>query len=251
MNTRRPRSVTPLRVLAETRRLPDHQYMDRPTLDWIASRPPTGPRPPIIPSGVSAMALIPEPDWFASTKIIDGIHGIRHNARVSLLTAVLADHHGLAHEQARTLCAAAACHDCRRRNDRDDPGHGDRAAVWFRGHQSLIRDALRQPIDDVDERRAATAVELHDIDYARLSGEQQHSYRDARVMTDMLKAADALDRYRLPLQRWWPDPARLRIAIPAWIRPFAHDLVVAGERARLDDAPLDEALPIPGTSSGR
>jgi len=53
---------------------------------------------------------------------------------------------------------------------------------------------------------------------------------------------DCLDRYRLPLARWWPDPSHLRIVIPAWLHPVAFDLVVRSEQARLDGATNHGAL---------
>ncbi|MFJ6138601.1 hypothetical protein [Kitasatospora sp. NPDC092286] len=74
--------------------------------------------------------LVPDASWFAGPAVIDSIHGARHNARVSLLVQLLARHHGLDHDSALALAAAAACHDCHRHHDRDDRGHGRRAAGW-------------------------------------------------------------------------------------------------------------------------
>jgi hypothetical protein len=51
-----------------------------------------------------------------------------------------------------------------------------------------------------------------------------------------------MDRYRLPLTRWWPDPSRLRIAVPDWLHPHAFDLVVRSEKARLEGATHNQAL---------
>ncbi|MFF2042796.1 hypothetical protein ACFVVX_20430 [Kitasatospora sp. NPDC058170] len=65
MITSTPRSDgAPLRELAEAGRLPDHQYMDRATLSWIACNRPTGP-------GIGAtlphrpLLLVPDDSWFA------------------------------------------------------------------------------------------------------------------------------------------------------------------------------------------
>jgi hypothetical protein len=32
------------------------------------------------------------------------------------------------------------------------------------------------------------------------------------LQTKILKTADALDRFRLPKEKWWPDPARMPLA---------------------------------------
>ncbi|MCX4752577.1 hypothetical protein [Kitasatospora purpeofusca] len=68
--------------------------------------------------------LVPADTWFAQPQLVDSIHGIRHNARVSLLAGLLAQEYGLDPDHTAALCTAAAVHDCRRRDDRDDPGHG-------------------------------------------------------------------------------------------------------------------------------
>ncbi|MEZ0092504.1 hypothetical protein [Streptacidiphilus sp. EB129] len=75
-----------------------------------------------------ALMLVPKVACFADARLADSIHGVRHNARVSLLTSVLAIELRLDAGDAAALRAAAAIHDRRRRDDRDDPGHGQRAA---------------------------------------------------------------------------------------------------------------------------
>ncbi len=45
-------------------------------------------------------------------------------------------------------------------------------------------------------------------------------------MVDLLKAADALDRYRLPRNRWWPDLSRARVTVPEWLPALAFDMLL-------------------------
>ncbi|MEU9045083.1 MULTISPECIES: hypothetical protein [unclassified Kitasatospora] len=216
--------------------------MDQDTLAWIArnrleasAAPPTLPHPPLM--------LVPDVTWFAEAQLVDSIHGIRHNARVSLLAGLLAQEYGLDRDHTAALCAAAAVHDCRRQDDRDDPGHGQRAAAWFTRNQHTVTSTMlgRQLLPDLAER-AATAIGLHDLPYAGFTPQQNLAYRSAPHLVDLLKAADCLDRYRLPLIRWWPDPSHLRIAIPDWLHRVAFDLVVRSEQARLDGATNRGAL---------
>ncbi|MGW1039486.1 hypothetical protein [Streptomyces sp. NPDC002547] len=231
-----------LRELAEGRQLGDHQDMDQATLDWITSnRPASFPDRPARPPH-AALLLIPPTDWFADARLAGSIHGVLHGARVSVLASLLAGEHGLGRAETAALSVAAAVHDCRRRHDRDDVGHGRRAARWFAQHHQIVSRAFGHRLLVGLIAPAATAVALHDVPYGAFSPEQVRAYEQARHFTDLLKAADCLDRYRLPLDRWWPDTTRLRIRVPAWLPPVAFDLVTASEQHRLDGASPAEAL---------
>jgi len=232
--------MTALRELAQTRCLPDHQVMDQTTLEWITENRPAGPAAPGLPDRL--LILVPEATWFVHAELVDSIHGARHNGRVSLLVSLLARQTGLDGDETAALCAAAAVHDCRRHNDRDDPGHGQRAAAWLMANPGPVTTALRRHVPRRLLGSAVIAIALHDIPYESFTDQQTADYERCRPMVDLLKAADALDRYRLPLRRWWPDLTRLRVQIPTWLPPLSHDLVVASERARLDGASHQEAL---------
>lgn len=52
----------------------------------------------------------------------------------------------------------------------------------------------------------------------------------------MVKAADALDRYRLPKLKWWPNAQYVREPAFDQLRGLAFDLVLASERAYLAGA---------------
>ncbi|MFJ9522784.1 hypothetical protein ACIRPK_31620 [Kitasatospora sp. NPDC101801] len=215
--------------------------MDQDTLTWIAgNRPEASAAPPTLPH--PPLMLVPDVTWFAQPQLVDSIHGIRHNARVSLLAGLLAQEYGLDRDHTAALCAAAAVHDCRRRDDRDDPGHGRRAASWFTRNQHALTLMLGRELPPDLSQQASAAIGLHDVPYAGFTPQQNLAYRRAPHLIDVLKAADCLDRYRLPLTRWWPDPSHLRIVIPAWLHPVAFDLVIRSEQARLNGATNRGAL---------
>ena len=242
MTSRTPKpGAASLRELAESRSLPAHQVMDQDTLAWIArNRPEASAAPPTLPH--PPLMLVPDATWFAEPRLVDSIHGIRHSARVSLLAGLLAQEYGIDRDHTAALCAAAAVHDCQRRDDRDDPGHGQRAAAWFTRNQNAVTTMLGRELPPDLSQQAASAIGLHDIPYAGFTPQQNLTYRRAPHLIDLLKAADCLDRYRLPLTRWWPDPSHLRIVIPAWLHPVAFGLVVRSEQARLDGATNRGAL---------
>ncbi|WP_424892380.1 hypothetical protein [Streptomyces sp. XH2] len=231
-----------LKDLADRRALPVHQQLDPGTVEWIAEHRPATfaampPRPTYQP-----MMLTPDASWFTSVEQSDGLHGVRHGARVSLLASVLAHEHGLDGETEAALCVAAAVHDCRRRDDRTDAGHGQRAAGWFAQHAGSVTTCFGLRLSADCLLQATTAIALHHLPYEHFTLTQARAYRRARQVTDLLKAADCLDRYRLPALRWWPDTARLRTPVPDWLHPLAFDLVVRSERARLDGAGHESAL---------
>ncbi|BFV58366.1 hypothetical protein KCMC57_up34700 [Kitasatospora sp. CMC57] len=215
--------------------------MDQDTLAWIArNRPEPSAAPPTLPH--PPLMLVPDITWLAESRLVDSIHGVRHNARVSLLAGLLAQEHGLDRDHTAALCAAAAVHDCRRHDDREDRGHGWRAAGWFTANQTAVGSLLGRTLPPAVAALAADAIGLHDVPYTAFTAEQKRGYQQAPHLTDLLKAADCLDRYRLPLTRWWPDPSQLRVIIPAWLHPVAFDLVVLSEQARLDGATNHGAL---------
>lgn len=241
MPDRTPQDLPCLRELAQERRLPAHQPLDRVTFEWIvSSRPVNFDAAPSLPR--PGVMLVPDRSWFTAPRLADSHHGIRHNARVSLLAALLAEEQGLDNDDIAAVCVAGAVHDCRRLDDREDPGHGQRAASWFLRHTATVTGILHQDVPAASLHRAAQAIALHDVPYDRFTAWQKHAYRDAPHLVDVLKAADCLDRYRLPLQRWWPDLTRLRIPVPDWLPPAAFALVVRSEQAALDGATHHRAL---------
>ncbi|MGW1280721.1 hypothetical protein ACWD4V_27670 [Streptomyces tsukubensis] len=243
-------------ALAARGQLPPHQYPDRPTLDWIAAhRPRLGPSSHPVP-GPATRALIRRsatpPHWTAEPRLADSLHGIRHAMRTAALAGVLAAANGLDAADTAVAVVAAAVHDCRRRHDRDDPGHGERAAHWLtaRADEVWAHFGLPAPAPHT-VARAATAVRLHDVPYEDFapgngdSGQRPYnhvSYEEHRAVCDLLKAADALDRYRLPKASWWPDTRRVRQPAFDTFRALAFDLVVGSERARLAGAGSADAV---------
>lgn len=228
------RSDEPLVTLAEQRRLPRHQFMDPLTLRWIAEHRPNLPPDPVAhpPIAVTRYALIPC-RWYAHPRLADSIHGIRHGARVAILAAHLARLANLPASEVMESVIAGALHDCRRNHDRDDLGHGLRAARWFAERPINLLAHLPPSRRDIRHAVVATAVELHDVDYRTFTAGQQERYEVAPVVCDIVKTADALDRYRLPKLKWWPNHDFLRLIPPSWLHRYAFDLMLETEQYRL------------------
>lgn len=230
-------------ALAARKQLPQHQFIDHATVRWIEANRPALPETsiPALPS--ASQRLVYRSDipisWLAESALADSLHGLRHAMRTAALAALLADAVALSEEDTATLVLAAAVHDCRRVHDKDDRGHGARAAIWLTNNADTVWSHFHLTAAPQHIDRAATSVRLHDVPYDAFTPDDLTDYTRARRLADLLKAADALDRYRLPRLSWWPDLSHVRVDVFDALRPIAFELVVASEAAHL--AGIDSA----------
>lgn len=237
------RSSDPLVALAAQRRLPRCQVMDATTLRWIQDNRPDLPAAPTDnpPMAIARYAIVPS-GWFARMRQVDSIHGVRHGGRVAILAAHLARMLHLPRREAMEAVIAGALHDCQRLHDKDDPGHGARAARWFADRHAQIVASLHPHDHDVRVHVIAAAMGLHDVPYTQFTRRHTQRYAEAKTVCDIVKTADALDRYRLPKLKWWPRHEHLRLIPPPWLHRYAFDLVVTTERNRLQGMSSERAI---------
>lgn len=229
--------ITSLVELAQRQALPAHQHMDKRTVQWIRSNRPTfgngAEMEPPTPGADAIRTLIraatvPAP-WYYTEQTIDSLHGRRHCLRTAVHAAVLLATTNLPLRDHIALVIAAAVHDCRRYNDRSDRGHGKRAAEWLENHSREVTTHFGADLTAARLDLMEAAVGLHDVPYAEFSASQWCAYQRAQQYVDLLKAADALDRYRLPRLSWWPDPKLLKVEPPVTQWRFGFDLVCESE----------------------
>ncbi|MFE2496871.1 hypothetical protein [Streptomyces scopuliridis] len=234
-------STTPLTAslidLAARGQLPLHQHMDRAAIEWISdNRPdlPQGPQPPLRPlsQGLLTRGGLPTL-WLADPRLYMSIHGVRHSMRTAALAAVLAETHHLDDADTATAVVAASVHDCRRRHDKGDRGHGARAAIWLAANADTIWGHFGLTTTPRRIVQAATAVRLHDVPYDAFTTDDRTDHARAERISDVVKAADALDRYRLPKLTWWPNARYVREPAFDEFRSLAFDLVLISEKAHL------------------
>ncbi|MFI1938201.1 hypothetical protein ACH44C_13605 [Streptomyces purpureus] len=232
--------------LAARKQLPHHQYTDPATVRWITANRPVlsdGPPPRLRATSQRLLSRSAIPaGWLAEEKCLDSLHGIRHAMRTAALAALLAESAGLSEDDTATLVLAAAVHDCQRLHDKDDRGHGARAAIWLTDNADTVWSHFGLVATPSRIAAAATAVRLHDLPYDAFSKDDQADHARAEAVCDLLKAADALDRYRLPKLSWWPDPAQVRSEAFNGLRTIAFELVVRSETAWLAGATSSEAV---------
>lgn len=226
--------------LTEQKKLPDFQYMDTETLEWIRkNRPQFSPKDQLIFDKSLVKNLlerfIPSKEWYFDQKEIDTIHGIRHTMRVTTY-AVIYLLAGRKDFIDGNYCAivAASMHDLRRKNDKGDEGHAKRAADWFEKNSKLVSERYTLPLSDQDIEEIYYTVCFHETPYDKIA--QDINYNKYKKSVDLLKACDALDRYRLPKLSWWINDNYLRKIPDESKKAFAFNFVVSSEKAYLETA---------------
>lgn len=232
--------------LAARKQLPHHQYTDSATVEWIKAHRPDFPEAPQPRLGTSSQRLLGHAAiptvWLAEPRLWHSLHGVRHAIRTATLGAMLAEASGMGEDDTAVLILAASVHDCRRLHDKDDPGHGHRAATWLTENTNAVWGHFGLRANPQTVEQAATAVRLHETPYTAFTADDRVDHAQAEHISNLLKAADALDRYRLPKLNWWPDSAHIRAPAFDELRATAFDLVVRSETAHLAGADSVEAV---------
>jgi len=212
--------------------LPKVQHMDKETLDWIRLNKPkfkTVLSDKIIHDDCYRISssYIPRKVWFSDAKKTDTIHGMRHILRVTIHAINLALLCSLDDQQLKNVCIAANLHDIRRLNDKGDENHGLRTADWFKSNLVDIKKHYKISFSGKDAEAIYSAIFFHEVPYTDL--ERKENYKKHKKIVDILKSADALDRYRLPKLKWWIDCEYLKLCPSDLIKCFAYELVIKSE----------------------
>lgn len=132
---------------------------------------------------------------------ITSIHGIEHVARVLLYAILIMSEKPEMNEyEKRLLTTAVVFHDCGRTNDFLDPYHGEKSAK--RMLQIMKEDKETYDYTFKEKELLYTLVKYHCLDdfvgkAAIMENDNIEDKQLALSLYDMLKDADALDRFRL------------------------------------------------------
>ena len=194
--------TTPLYKLAENGELPIHQFMDEETANWLYSQARKTsmkyfefPTSTLQELADIAQNYVPERKEYTHENLSKGIHGQRHAFRVAFYSKLISE---VTSTPFHLLALAAKYHDVRRKTDKLDRGHGQRGADYFLKKVQIGAINLLEP---GDAQRVYNMIKYHEIDLKNLS-DSDEKYRSDIIS---FKAADALDRARLPNLNWWPS----------------------------------------------
>ena len=219
--------------LIQKGKLPLHQFMDLETVNWIKenrpsfniSTPPLNLKPDFLSE---IMKFIPDPTWFILSKKEDSIHGMRHILRVMFHSFHLtSSSENKSSRFFKNSLVASSLHDLRRKNDLMDLYHGKRAARWFKKNISLIENQFEIHLTEEDIKAIYYSMSFHDLPYENIT--KNIKYEQYKDLTDILKTADALDRYRLPSIRLWFKDKYVSVIPSDYLKCIAFQLVINSE----------------------
>lgn len=161
--------------------------------------------------------FIPKNEWFDKNPLI-GIHGLSHTLRVMVYTYILC-------QQKKEIridpfMIAASIHDLKRTKDEREDEHGLNAAKWFLKNKSLFKNINKKEINAI-----VFAVSNHDV-----YGEIKLEGKEKIKMFNILKTADALDRFRLKEKNWWPNQKFIPLKLDKEILNFAKNFSIKTEK---------------------
>lgn len=151
------------------------------------------------------------PEAYANSRSND-LHGMNHTARVLINSLLIAQEMGcLEDNELELLSFAAIFHDCGRLSDDIETGHGERSSKIM-----LKSDIVKDRFDDEELELLSAVITCHDMPdekgYDFIESHISIFYQDAaKIIYDILKDADALDRYRLCGYRYEFDFNYLRL----------------------------------------
>ncbi|KUK83101.1 MAG: hypothetical protein XD98_0434 [Microgenomates bacterium 39_6] len=220
--------------LAKKGDLPTTQFMDWETVSWIEKNRPNFQAEtiaknflPTIKKNLNRFA--PPKAWFFKKERTDTIHGLRHTTRVIANISYLVQENKITNYCLITeALVAASLHDLRRKNDQKDQGHGQRSSCWFIQNNKIVTDYFKVKLTKENVKEIAKAIELHETPYQSMN--QENYRRNNKRIVDLLKSADALDRYRLPKLEWWINDQYLNLVPSNSSKLFAYTLVLKSEK---------------------
>lgn len=232
---------------ADEKILPQLQLIDDETLQWIKQNKPNFKSSYIVNNYLKTIKtavidFFPPRSWFLKKESVDSIHGIRHITRVVANTSYLIQENKITDRRLiNNLLVSASLHDLRRKDDKNDMGHAQRVVNWLNINKNKVLNQYHLNLDCDDFKAISSVVLLHELPYNQFKNKARYN-ESIRIMVDLLKSADALDRYRLPKLSWWIDDKYLVLLPSAGAKKFAYTMVVMSEDNYLKTQKSEESI---------
>lgn len=226
----------PLYKLAIEGDLPKYQYLDIDTVEWITKNIPKD----FLRIDISSIKrkykdlicdlikYLPKEDWYYDERVAKGIHGIMHALRTSVYIHILNNEMNLGLNK-KLLTAIGMLHDIGRREDNSTATHGVLSEQWISKNRETLEDVY-----NIDDEKfiliILLSVKSHDIIYSKIGLDKYDN--NQQLYINILKTADALDRYRLPKKKWWIDDKYLKIIPSTEIKAFSFYFMIYLEKEK-------------------
>lgn len=218
--------------------------MDQETLSWIKNN-----NPHISLSKISnhlqleaknyAHKFVPNTGWFTDTGRTRTIHGKRHLIRVCIYTFLLVKILKFDIRELDTSLVVASLHDLRRETDKSDNGHALKSADWFVNNIEKVSNEFNVKLTKEQEQKIYYGILLHEIPYELIDKAELNKYRNT---INIIKTADALDRYIQPKLKWRLNEDYLMLKPKDELKQFAFDLIVKSEESYLKGASIENSI---------
>lgn len=236
-------SNEPLYIKIKNKNYEDLQILDKETIEWIRKKQETvtinAQRDvtkfvPLKKSFLFKMA--PRDEWFANNSRVKSIHGKSHALRAILFSYIICCLENV--RDYEKYLVAAALHDIKRISDNLDIRHAERASKWFIENKFLFE---KYNFSELEIKEIAYAIKYHDTDYNLIPRGILSKYEK---IINVIKCADALDRFRLPKKKWWPKKYYFKIKIPLKLFSFSKEFFYDTERLIIEKSfsPIDSVL---------
>jgi hypothetical protein len=118
--------------------------------------------------------------------------------------------------------------------------HGLRAANWMKKNVAEIEKKFSVSFIAKDIEEIYWSIAFHDI-----SGDEilnNKNYLKFKESIKIIKAADALDRYRLPKLKWWINDKKLGVKVDNSVKKLAYNFIVQSEQKFLSGKDSIESI---------
>ncbi len=216
---------------ANKNEMPDVQLMDIDTLKWIE----TNGYEYLKTKNYASLSSIflqhgikyfrtPQ-EWYLTSHLYQSIHGTRHHIRTSIYGFFLCKMLSIDRETTDCLSVAIALHDLHRLNDKRDFGHGERANLWFSKNIAKVEDEFKITLSKNRINDILIAIKYHETPYESVPKQIRNN-----AILNLIKTADALDRFRLPNKEWWLNIDYLSIIPTSELIKFSLELLLQTEK---------------------
>ncbi|EKD70086.1 MAG: hypothetical protein ACD_46C00645G0001 [uncultured bacterium] len=210
---------------------PLYQNNDSDSLEWIRSHKPIFVPGADLLRRKEIISILREAkpwkyfndDFYINKKVAEGIHGRDHAIRVAINLLYIVFENNIQGFNVQDLIYCALLHDCSRCNDNKDEGHGRRSSVIARKYFNRI--------NIVDREAILSAIAWHDSGSELAKSSEE--YQNNKLICDLLRTADSLDRFRFPRDDWWINESFLDIIPSSESKNFSFDLCINCEESTL------------------
>jgi predicted DNA binding CopG/RHH family protein len=178
----------------------------------------------------------PKASFFLRSDSANSIHGLNHIWRVMVNVILICKYYKI--NNYLPYLIAASIHDVRRDDDRTDDSHGQKAWEWFaQEHQDILAKLSKK-----DQEIIRVSVSYHNVNFNKIDSAILEKYLS---VINIIKAADGLDRYRLPGKEFWPREEKMSLPGLVFMKPACLRLVVESEELSFEKGvSLDNILEV-------